>query len=196
MQYDGGEQESGVHAQVRLAQKESELLLLQHTMEAQSTQIQQLSSQIQWMQEMISFQEDQGALCEQESAQLEDLKSQMLAHHDVLSSHISHGDTRRQRQHTLTRVLEKIGDIETQSNQKVKAWENEIRDLQDKTQLKQFKIDKFEQQVAKMQLERSQAVFELNKKHKEIELLYQSLKDYGYQPACGSPTSSQRSDPT
>jgi chromosome segregation ATPase len=46
---------------------------------------------------MISFQEDQGALCESESAQLEDLKSQMLAHHDTLSNQISRDDTQRQR---------------------------------------------------------------------------------------------------
>ena len=83
----------------------------------------------------------------------------MVTHHDTLCDRLSNDDAQEKQQETYTQILVKLEDVEAKSNQKVSAWENEIRDLQDKTQLKQFKIDKFEQQVAKMQLERSQALF-------------------------------------
>jgi hypothetical protein len=41
-------------------------------------------------------------------------------------------------------VRSNLKELALQTNQKVNAWETEMRDLQDKNQLKQFKIDKYE----------------------------------------------------
>jgi len=54
-------------------------------------------------------------------------------------------------------VLTKLDELSKGTNDKLRAWEDEIRDLQDKNQLKQFKLDKFEHLLAKERLEKSTA---------------------------------------
>lgn len=71
--------------------------------------------------------------------------------------------------------LEKLG-VRTQM--KLEAWESEIRDLQDKTQLKQFKIDKFESLLTTERLEKSAVQGDLKRHKKEIEILYQNIKQF------------------
>ena len=133
---------------------EFEIILLRQKIETHTTEVQQLESQMSLVSDVITFQEAQAALCESESAKLTMLKTKALAHHGTLCNHI--GSLSNNDMYTdyfkdsCVRILYKVQDIEAKDSQKVSAWENEIRDLQDRTQLKQFKIDKFEQQVAKI----------------------------------------------
>ena len=79
-------------------------------------------------------------------------------------------------------LLQKLQNLGSSTNQKLEAWENEIRDLQDKTQLKQFKIDKFEGSLSHERLQKSQSQAELTKYRKEIDSLFKGLQRFGYKP--------------
>ena len=78
------------------------------------------------------------------------------------------------------KVKDTLKELGSTTNVKVSAWENELRDLQDKNQLKQFKIDKFETLLAKERLDKAACASELKKYKKEIDILFKNLKEYGY----------------
>ena len=87
--------------------------------------------------DVIAFQEGQAALCESEAEKLTMLKTKALAHHGTLCNHISSLSNKDEYtdyfKDSCIRILQKVQDIEAKDSQKVSAWENEIRDLQDRT---------------------------------------------------------------
>mmetsp|Transcript_41353 Transcript_41353/g.63008 ORF Transcript_41353/g.63008 Transcript_41353/m.63008 type:complete len:163 (+) Transcript_41353:946-1434(+) len=62
---------------------------------------------------------------------------------------------------------------------KFKVWEEEIRDLQDKSQAKQFTINKLEAALTKVEKDKTSAYLEKEKIEKEVHLLYSSLQTVG-----------------
>ena len=178
--YEGGEAEvTSHHLELMMKDKECKILLLSSQIEVSAAMASECQNKVQLAASLLQQFEKQDLFLEQHVQQITDFRAQ-VAHcfteqNSKLDSGLEQAEMNSKGLAKIGQQLEKLG-VRTQM--KLEAWETEIRDLQDKTQLKQFKIDKFETMLTNERLEKSAIQGDLKRHKKEIEILYQNIKQF------------------